>query len=161
MDLLDRQLEHDRWATTQLLELSRGLTGAQLDHEFDVGHRTLRATFEHMIFSVAFWTASMTEQPVTEPRDDRSLVTLFNRHERSYTTFAALSHQVRDEQRLEETIADHDGACVTLGATILHVLVHNVQHRLEAWHILERLGVPDLPEGDPKEWEWAHEPRGA
>src|SRR6188472_3301370 len=102
MDLLDRQLEHDRWATTQLLELSRGLTDAQLDHEFDVGHRTLRATFEHMTFSVAFRTASMTEQPVTEPRDDRSLVTLINRHERSYATFAALSRQVRDEQRLEE-----------------------------------------------------------
>jgi hypothetical protein len=67
MDLLDRQLEHDRWATAQLLDLSRGLTAAQLDHEFDVGHRTLRATFEHMIFSVAFWTASMTEQPVSEP----------------------------------------------------------------------------------------------
>ena len=30
MDLLDRLLGHDDWATTQLLELSRGLTDAQL-----------------------------------------------------------------------------------------------------------------------------------
>ena len=49
MDLLDRLLEHDHWATAQLLDLSRHLSDAQLDQEFDIGHRTLRDTFEHMI----------------------------------------------------------------------------------------------------------------
>ena len=34
-ELLDRLLEHDHWATDQLLALSRGLTDAQLDQEFD------------------------------------------------------------------------------------------------------------------------------
>jgi len=52
MDLLDRLLGHDQWATDQLLELSRNLTDEQLDQSFDIGHRTLRATFEHMIFNV-------------------------------------------------------------------------------------------------------------
>ena len=45
MDLLDRLLKHDRWATDQLLEVSRGLSDAQLDQAFDIGHRTLRETF--------------------------------------------------------------------------------------------------------------------
>ncbi len=54
MDLLDRLLDHDRWATDQLLNVSRGLTDAQLDEELDIGHRTLRATFEHMIFNLEF-----------------------------------------------------------------------------------------------------------
>ncbi len=64
MDLLDLLLDHDHWATARLLELSRGLTDAQLDREFDIGHRTLRATFEHMIFNVKSWTAIMAGQPV-------------------------------------------------------------------------------------------------
>ena len=57
MDLLDLLLDHDHWATARLLEVSGGLTDAQLDQEFDIGHRTLRATFGHMIFNVPFWTA--------------------------------------------------------------------------------------------------------
>ena len=44
MDLLDRLLDHDHWATTQLLDVSRNLTDAQLDQEFDIGHRSLRGT---------------------------------------------------------------------------------------------------------------------
>jgi hypothetical protein len=40
-------LGHDHWATATLLELSRSLTDARLDQPFDIGHRTLRATFEH------------------------------------------------------------------------------------------------------------------
>ena len=64
MDLLDRLLRHDHWATAQLLDLSRALTEAPLDQAVAIGHRTLRATFEPMIVSVAFWTASMTEPPV-------------------------------------------------------------------------------------------------
>ena len=40
MDLLDRLLDHDRWATTQLLERSRGLNDVQLDQEFDIDRTT-------------------------------------------------------------------------------------------------------------------------
>ena len=54
MDLLDRLLGHDHWATTQLLELSRGLTDEQLDRDFDIGHRTVRETFDHLIYNIGF-----------------------------------------------------------------------------------------------------------
>src|SRR5918998_3272743 len=103
MDLLDRLLGHDRWATDQLLDLSRGLTDAQLVQEFDIGHRTLRATFEHMIINVGFWTALMAGQPVDAQRVDRSLVALIELHERSYAAFATLARRGCDEQRLDET----------------------------------------------------------
>ena len=154
MDLLDRLLEHDRWATDQLLELSRSLTDAQLDQEFDVGHRSLRATFEHMIVNVGFWTALMTEQPVNPQRDDRSLVALSDRHERSYATFATVARWVRDEQRLDDTFVDHYAARKSFGGTIIHVVLHNAEHRTEALHILERLGLPEVPEVDPGLWDY-------
>jgi uncharacterized damage-inducible protein DinB len=153
MDLLDRLLGHDHWATARLLDLSRGLTDAQLDQPFDVGHRTLRATFEHMIFNVAFWTAVMAGQPVDAQRDDRSLAALTERHERSYAAFAALARRVRDEQRLDDTFVDHFGGRMTFGGAIVHVVLHDAEHRSEALHILERLGVPDLPEVDHGLWD--------
>ena len=122
MDLLDLLLDHDHWATARLLEVSGGLTDAQLDREFDIGHRTLRATFGHMIFNVPFWTAFLAGQPAdgghsadAQP-DDRSLAALSDRHERSYAAFAA-------------------------------------EHRTEVLHILDRLGVPDLPEVDLGVWD--------
>jgi uncharacterized damage-inducible protein DinB len=154
MDLLDRLLEHDRWATDQLLELSRDLTDAQLDQAFDIGHRTLRATFEHIIFNVEFWTGLMVGQPVDAQRDDRSLAALIDRHERSYAALATLARRVRDEQRLEDTFVDHFDTHMTFGGAIIHVVLHNAEHRSEALHILERLGVPDLPEVDHGLWDF-------
>lgn len=157
MDLLDRLLEHDCWATDQLLKLSRGLTDAQLDQPFDIGHRALRATFEHMIVNVAFWTALMTEQPVPAQQDDRSLAALIDRHERSYATFATLARQFRDEQRLDDTFIDHYAARKSCGGTIIHVVLHNAEHRSEALHILERLGLPEVPEVDHGLWDYKRE----
>jgi uncharacterized damage-inducible protein DinB len=154
MDLLDRLLEHDRWATDQLLELSRGLTDAQLDQAFDIGHRTLRATFEHIIVNIRFWTMLMTGQPVNGQPDDRSLAGLSDYHERSYATFATLARQLRDEQRLDDTFLDHYDARKSFGGTILHVVLHNAEHRTEALHILERLGLPKVPEVDHGLWDY-------
>jgi uncharacterized damage-inducible protein DinB len=84
MDLLDRLLEHDRWATGQILEASQSLDDERLDQPFDIGHETLRATLEHMIFNVEAWTALMAGQPTDVSRDDRSLAALASRHERSF-----------------------------------------------------------------------------
>ena len=37
-----------------------------------------------------------------------------------------------------------------IGATILQV---SMQHRSEVLHILQSLGVPNLPDGDVQEWQ--------
>src|SRR3954449_3477972 len=103
MDLLDLLLDHDHWATAELLKMCDGLTEAQLDQPFDVGHRTLRETFGHMIFNIPFWSAflagespeggySADNQPV-----DRSLSALKDHNERSYPAFAAVARQFRDK----------------------------------------------------------------
>src|SRR5262245_24869907 len=101
MDLLDLMLDHDHWATRQLLDVCGGLTDAQWDQEFDVGHRTLRETFAHMIFNIPFWTAYLAGQPAeggysadSQP-DDRSLPTLIDHHERSYAAFAGVARRLR------------------------------------------------------------------
>ncbi|MGH2535389.1 MAG: DinB family protein [Thermomicrobiales bacterium] len=160
MDLLDLLLDHDHWATRRLLDASSGLTDAQLDQPFDIGHRTLRATFGHIIFNVPFWTAFLAGQPAdggysadAQP-DDRSLAALIDHHERSYAAFASVARRLRDEQRLDDTFVDHYTVRKSFGGTILTVVEHNAEHRTEVLHILERLGVPDLPEVDLGVWDY-------
>jgi uncharacterized damage-inducible protein DinB len=43
---------------------------------------------------------------------------------------------------------------MTFGGAILHVILHNAEHRTEVLHILERLGVPNLPEIDHALWDY-------
>jgi len=107
-----------------------------------------------MIFNVEFWTGLMAGQPVDAQRDDRSLAALIVRLECSYAAFATLAERVRDEQRLEGTFVDHFDMQMTFGGAIIHVVLHNAEHRSEALHILERLGVPNLPEVDHGLWDF-------
>src|SRR4051794_12004064 len=59
MDLLDRLLGHDAWTTRELLRVSGGLIDEQLDREFDIGHRTVRRTFQHIIRNMEVWSGMM------------------------------------------------------------------------------------------------------
>jgi uncharacterized damage-inducible protein DinB len=160
MDLLDRMLGHDYWATARYLDLSRDLPDAQLDQPFDIGHRTLRETYDHMIYVIDFWTLLMAGQPAVHDRTtqhyDRSIPALVERHERFHPAFASFARRALDEQRLDEVFVDHYDYPQTIGATIVQVMYHNVLHRSEVRHILIRLGVPDLRgDYDPQEWEHA------
>ena len=158
LDLLDRLLGHDRWTTTQVLAAAATLTDAQLDQAFDVGHGTVRATLGHLIGNVEVWTDLMAERPVSaapEPASP-SVAGLQRRYALAAARFAELAREQRDAGLLNETyldVLDQPPRAKTFGGTILHVLTHNPQHRAELLHLLARLGVPDLIEGDLLSWE--------
>jgi uncharacterized damage-inducible protein DinB len=147
-------LEHDRWATSVLLDLSRGLSDAQLDQPFDIGHGTLRATFAHMIPNVVSWTRYMSGLPGEGRPGGASITGLTELYERSYAAFATLARQFRDDQRLDDIFVDHYQVRKSFGGTILMVIQHNAEHRTEIIHILSRLGVPNVPEVDFGVWDY-------
>ena len=68
--------------------------------------------------------------------------------------FAGLARRVRDEMRIDETFTDHYDSPMTFGGAILHVILHNAEHRTEVLHIFERLGVQGLPEIDHALWDY-------
>jgi uncharacterized damage-inducible protein DinB len=155
MDVLDRMLGHDHWATTQILTYCHDLTDAQLDQEFDIGRRTLRETLKHQIRVVDFWPALMLGRAQADRPERPSIAELSERHERFHAAFAAFARQARDEGRLDDTFTDHYDIRQSVGATIIQLMWHNTQHRSEARHILERLGVSVRGDLDPQEWEHA------
>lgn len=154
MDLNERLFGHDRDTTFQLLALCNELTDAEWDQEFDIGHRTLRETFCHMILSVNFWTAAMTDEPVEWKEERLSPQQIRQEHAASYDRFERFARDIISDESLDDTFEDHWKVRHSFGATILHVILHNHVHRSDVLHILQRLGKQDLPEGDPQEWEW-------
>ena len=160
MDLLDRLLGHDAWTTRQLLLRCRDLTDEQLDREFDIGHRTVRATLLHIIRNVEVWSGLMVGKLPPGDRgarpQGRSVSELIARLDLAAADLGRVARAVAqrdgwDERWLDSL--DNPPSEKTYGGAIAHVLTHSMHHRAQLLYMLRRLGVEDLPEGDVLSWE--------
>lgn len=157
MDLLDRLLGHDVWTTRQLLEIALGLTDEQLDQEFDMGHRTVRKTFDHIIWNIKCWTDLMKGHGVrSRPALNPSIALLSQRHDTASSEFLQFARQIVDQHRLDDTFLDtldDPPKAKSFGGVIAHLATHGMHHRAQLLYMLRRLGVEGLPEGDVLSWE--------
>jgi uncharacterized damage-inducible protein DinB len=129
-----------------------------LQQPFDIGPGTLHDTVEHIIGNVEVWTDLM------RGRSERSLPPLpikvdayLQRCDAAMADFADCARTLAAEGRLDDTyvdVLDNPPNAKTYGGTILHVLTHTTVHRWEMQHMLQRLGLDDLIEGDALGWEW-------
>jgi uncharacterized damage-inducible protein DinB len=164
MDFLDRLLGHDAWTTRQILVRCRELDDAHLHQPFDIGHETVYDTLVHVIGNVRTWTELMNDVPIVRTDsewEELSVEDFTERHDAAYADFAALARRIRDEGRLDELWIDKlddPPTEKTYGGAIAHVITHNMHHRGELLHMLARLGVSNLPEGDVLGWEAATRP---
>lgn len=155
MNILDRLLGHDSWTTLALLELSSSLSDSQLDHEFEIGHRSIRNTFGHMVRNLEVWTELMKGNPGVSTKGD-SIDELTERLNLASAKFASIAKQIEAEGRLDETwIAPDENPPKkrTYGGTITHVITHSMHHRAQLLYLLRLTGVDNLPEGDVLSWE--------
>jgi uncharacterized damage-inducible protein DinB len=157
MDLLDRMLRHDAWTTGRLLQIAATLPDGQLDHIFDIGHQTIRATFEHMIWNMECWTDLMRGRQIRQrPDSPASIGDLSSRLQLAADELHRFAREVIDQGREGDTFVDHLDSPPqrkSLGTTILHLATHNMHHRSQLLYMLRRLGLSDLPEGDALSWE--------
>src|SRR4029453_2649924 len=109
MDLLDRLLGHDSWTTRQLLLRCQGLANGQLDQEFDIGHRTVRATLLHIIRNVEVWSDLMSGQPVRADQGPggRSVSALTVRLNLAAADLARVARVVARRDGWDEKWVDH------------------------------------------------------
>jgi uncharacterized damage-inducible protein DinB len=160
MDILDRLLGHDVWTTRQLLLRCRDLADEQLDRDFDLGHRTLRRTFLHIIRNMEVWTDLIADRLVRpDPGTqlaDRSVAGLLQRLDTVAGELAEAARAVARAGRLDELFLDYldqPPARKSYGGAIAHVLTHSMHHRAQVLHMMRRLGVQDVIEGDVLSWE--------
>jgi uncharacterized damage-inducible protein DinB len=86
------------------------------------------------------------QQP--EPEAGLSVTAMREWYEGVFAALASLARQLRDEGRMDETYIDHYDVRKSMSGTILHVVLHNAEHRIEIVHMLARLGVGEVPEVD-------------
>lgn len=156
MNMLDRFLGHDLATTRELLHLCLNLSDEEMDRVFDAGWGTLRKTFDHMIGNIEIWTDLMMERPVREVSGQVSARQLLERLERSYSEFAGFARQIEREGRLDDLwtdVLDEPPAQKSFGGAIGHIITHNMHHRAEVLHMMHRLGMKHLPEGDLMGWD--------
>ena len=158
MDLLDRLLEHDVWTTRQLIERCRELSDEQLDRRLDIGHRSIRATLQHIIFNMEAWSALMAgeELPRSASESQQSMAHFSNPLDVAADRLSRVAKAVAvrgawDERWLD--VLDQPPAEKTCGGSIAHVITHRMHHRAQLLCMLRQLGVKNLPEGDVLSWE--------
>lgn len=162
MDLLDRLLGHDAWTTGLLLQRTAEVSVESLDTEFDIGVRSVRASFDHVIYNMEAWSDELARRPI-RPRPDspppEACVSTWQRRlvaaAEQLATAARTAHR---DRTLDEMLTDpsrQPPERYTRGSVIAHVITHSMHHRAEILHMLERLGLRDLPEGDVIRWERA------
>lgn len=161
MDLLDRLLGHDAWTTSRLLGLAATLSDEQLDREFDIAHRTVRRTFEHIVWNIECWTNLMKGGAVrSRPAPNQSIAMISQRHEAAASALLQFAREIVDQQRLDDTfldVLDDPPQAKSFGGTIVHLATHGMHHRAQLLFMFRRLGVEGLPEGDAISWEQSTE----
>tara|TARA_R110002072_G_scaffold238769_3_gene396468 strand:+ start:111001 stop:111477 length:477 start_codon:yes stop_codon:yes gene_type:complete len=155
MDLLDRLLGHDAWTTRQLLDICLPLSDDQLDHEFDIGHRTLRRTLDHIIHNMEVWSSLMAEQPF-DRATDQTIPGMIRRLDLAAERLKSVSRRVADTDgwdNLWHDYLDDPPQRKSFGAGIAHVITHSMHHRAQLLYMLRLTGVTSFPEGDVFSWE--------
>lgn len=155
MDLLDRLLGHDAWTTKQLLGLCADMTDEQLDRDFYIGHRTLRATLNHIIHNTEVWSSLMAREELTVSTD-QSILGLLARLDVAAERFRKVSRTIAEKNTWDENWLDYLEAPPqekSYGTAIAHVITHSMHHRAQVLYMLRLTGVNNLPEGDVFSWE--------
>lgn len=162
MDLLDRLLGHDAWTTRELLTRCAALSDEQLDTEFDIGHRTIRRTLQHMVFNTDVWAALMAGRIASRDDVRRAPSTpgmLVERLDRASARLSAVAREVSERNGWDDTwvdVLDTPPTVKTYGGAIAHVLTHSMHHRAQLLYMMKALGLQPLPEGDVLSWEQQH-----
>lgn len=160
MDILTRYLGYEARTTRYFLLRCRELRPEQWRQQVDVGHGTVYQTLLHVIGNLEAWTDLLYERPQRArpwPPDDMATVDDFlARYDATIQDFFARAGELAEAGRFDECYTDYldnPPTQKTFGGTLLHVLTHTTIHRSELMHLLHRLGVPDLIEGDALSWE--------
>ena len=156
MDILERYLGYEAWTLRYFIKRCYEVSPAQLHQPFDVGPGSVHATLAHIIGNLETWTDLMRERPVRHLPVPATVDAYLERFDAAQADFAELARELVARDRLDNVyldVLDVPATSKTFGGTLLHVLTHTTVHRWEIQHMLQRLGLTDLIEGDALGWE--------
>jgi uncharacterized damage-inducible protein DinB len=152
---LDILLEHDKWATQQLLSACEKLTADQFAQKFELGRSSLQASITHIIAAISTWTDTLTERPMRQRIDQGearySVAELTRLHHEAMEEFMATARTYPLDQIITR-VRDGKEYSFTRGAIITHVATHGMHHRAQCLNMLRQLGFQPLPASSVADW---------
>ncbi len=148
-------LAHNHWATRNILDACAKLPGEQLDREFDMGLKTLRATMTHVLGAMRGWGDLLAQRDQQrgrlEAEGPHSPVQLLELLDQIGADILASI----EGKPLDELLSGERGGktyTFTRGAVITHVTTHGMHHRAQAINMLKHLGIDPVPPSSVMEW---------
>ncbi len=163
-DPLDILLEHNVWATREVLRACSHLSDSQWHQRFEIGLGSLHDTVTHIVGAMLRWADRIDGppralRPSVEDGTRRSpieLASVLDAAARDLSDCAARARQRGLAHQMDVTLGGSPYR-FTLGAMLVHVTTHGTHHRAQCLNMLRRLGVPGvsdrLPEIDVLERE--------
>jgi uncharacterized damage-inducible protein DinB len=154
-------LQHDRWATHNILKACTALTHEQFHRRFEMGPGSLHNTTTHIVAVLRFWATVLAGGDFIDMEPDEKMERtpdqLLVLHDERAAEFAAIARQHPLE---EQIVRQHEGRTYTYtrGLLVTHVATHNMHHRAQCLNMLRHLGVEPLPQSSVTEWGRAADP---
>jgi uncharacterized damage-inducible protein DinB len=163
-DLLWMSLEHNAWATREVLRTCAALDDDAWHRRFEMGPGSLHDTLTHIIGAMFRWADRIdgpprAVRPSIEDGSRRTPTELMTLLDGAAADLAASAERARAgglEIACDVTLGGTTYR-FTLGAMLIHVTTHGMHHRAQCLNMLRQLAVPGisdrLPEIDVLEWQ--------
>ncbi len=147
-------LAHNHWATRNILDACAKLSDDQLDREFDMGLKTVRATMTHVLGAMRGWGDLLAQRAQSERLESSGPMTPVQLLELLDQIGADILASIENKPLDEQLSGERAGKSYTFtrGAILTHVTTHAVHHRAQAINMLRHLGVDPLPPSSVMEW---------
>jgi uncharacterized damage-inducible protein DinB len=160
-DPIDILLEHDRWATRNMIDVCATLTPEQFHQRFEMGPGSLHDTTTHILAAMRVWEDVLAGR---EPRPrlegtKRTLAELLALHEESASAFAAVARKYALDETVTRERRDGQKVILSRAGVIAHVATHGMHHRAQCLNMLRQLGVKPLPHSSVVEWMRMADPK--
>ncbi|MGI9012787.1 MAG: DinB family protein [Phycisphaerales bacterium] len=155
-DPLDILLDHNRWATNDVLDACNGLSTEQWHQAFPMGLESLHATLRHVVAAIRAWSdvlAQREARPRLEEGGDLTVAAIKSLHDEAADEFDQLART----HPLDEVVTrEWRGKTYTFtrGAVITHVATHGMHHRAQCLNMLRQLGVDTQTLPNPSVLNW-------
>lgn len=166
MDLLQRIVAHHVWLLGEIVDRVDRLDDATLDRPIEISVEyldddpTIRSAVSRLIGQLAMWNAAVAGRPYDFAVErNESVSSMRTRLAESGPEFTALTRQLVEEDRLDETFVDaicEEPCLFTYGGMLAHVLTFGATRRTIVIGALHKEGMTDLGAGDPAHWVAEH-----
>lgn len=146
-------IQHNRWATAQLLNACESLSSEQFNQAFPIGPGSLYQNLRHILGAMRGW-GDLLGGREQRPRLEEEDLSIEDMRRMLDSLTDDLAQSVARHPVDEIVTGERGGRTYSFsrGAVITHLMTHGMHHRAQCLNMLRQLGVSPLPPSSIMEW---------